>query len=128
MALWMNILWCHRTTYLVLMYNVILDILIIALGDILVVALVSCGILVVALVHPHRGTLGHYRSGLCGFQWSISSSCRWCILVVALMYPRCGVILGHHRSGLLRLSAVHILYHCPTQPQCSVCRYTCHRY
>jgi len=71
MTLWMNILWCHRTTYLVLMYNVILDILFIALGDILVVALVSCGtwhprrgILVVALVHPRRGTLGHHRSGL----------------------------------------------------------------
>ena len=50
MTLWMNILWCHRTTYLVLMYNVILDILIIELGDILVVALVimSCSIFVVA--------------------------------------------------------------------------------
>src|ERR1700737_765336 len=119
----MNILWCHRTTYLVLMYNVILDILIIALGDILVVALVSCGILVVAVVHPRRATLGHNRSGLlcvsvvhilvvvfvhphCGI--GVSSSWRWCILVVALMYPRCGVILGHHRSGLLRLSAVHM--------------------
>ena len=86
MALWMNILWCHRTTYLVWMYNVILDIVIIALGDILVVALGD--ILVVALVscgtwHPRRG-----------------------ILVVALVHPRRGT-LGHHRSGLLRLSAVH---------------------
>ena len=29
------------------------------------------------------------------------------VCLVALMYPRRGVILGHHRSGLLRLSAVH---------------------
>src|ERR1700736_3701395 len=102
MTLWMNILWCHRTTYLVLMYNVILDILVVALGDILVVALgdilvvalgdilvVALGdILVVALVdcgtwHPRRG-----------------------FLVVGLVHPRRGT-LGHHRSGLLRLSAVH---------------------